>query len=159
MGCARCHDETSFRALPGGFDHGRWTGFPLAGAHGEVACSDCHTPLGRPDDNGRTWKRAIGDSCAECHGDPHAGQFAEGGATNCHGCHGSTSNFSLLSFNHNWDSRFPLDEAHSPLPCSACHKPWPVGDRQVVRYKPLGTECIDCHGVNSGQLRPRKEKR
>ena len=75
--CARCHDESSFRAFPRGFDHGRWTGFQLIGAHGEVACSACHEPLHAPDSVGRTWQAALGSACSDCHFDPHAGQFRD----------------------------------------------------------------------------------
>ena len=45
-GCARCHDAASFRSRGAGFDHGRWTRFPLDGKHATVDCASCHEPLG-----------------------------------------------------------------------------------------------------------------
>lgn len=156
--CARCHDESSFRAFPGGFDHGRWTGFQLVGAHA-LECSACHEPLRVPDAIGRTWQAALGEKCSDCHIDPHAGQFDARGANRCAQCH-TDSTESFLAFNHDRDSRFPLREQHADLDCAACHKTWtsPEGD-EVVRYRPLGIECVDCHGVHEDVLMPRKRRR
>jgi hypothetical protein len=122
--CARCHDETSFRALPYGFHHGRWTGFQLGLAHGKLACSECHPPLRPADEHGRI--DGVAD-CGRCH-DNNLQTFTEN------------------VFLHNRDSRFLLNEAHEALECSACHFPVSVGDREVIRYRPLGRECVDCHG-------------
>ncbi|TDJ72281.1 MAG: hypothetical protein E2O39_06975 [Planctomycetota bacterium] len=152
-GCARCHVETSFRTFPDGFDHLAWTGFGLAGAHGETSCASCHPPvLKQP--TGRTFARAVSRDCADCHGNPHAGQFTENGVSDCLGCHASTVSFAELDFDHDRDSSYPLDEAHRALACSECHKPWKLqGDVEIVRYKPLGMACTDCHGVEQGKLR------
>lgn len=153
-GCARCHDETSFRALPHGFDHGLWTGYPLEGAHADAACSACHDPL-RPAVEGRTWDRAAGQHCADCHADAHAGQFDEYALQGCERCHESSHSFADLSFDHDVHSRFPLDATHAGLSCSECHKPWVLETGvEFVRYKPLGTECSDCHGKTWNSLQP-----
>jgi hypothetical protein len=156
--CARCHQESSFRNLAQPFDHFLWTKFRLRGAHAQIACSECHPPLERPDAFGRTWAAAAGTDCQTCHADPHAGQFVVDGRTDCQSCHQTTS-FHELDFDHNKDSRFPLDEAHAPLDCAACHRPWIQNGVEVVRYKPLGMECTDCHGVNRSALRPKRGKR
>jgi hypothetical protein len=162
-GCARCHVETSFRSLregSGGFDHGRWTGFDLSGAHGKQACSTCHEPLARPDELARTWGRAAGDSCADCHADPHAGQFVVEGETDCARCHTEAgSAFSELVFNHTFDSRFPLGESHEQLACSECHPSVLHDEGSIVRYRPLGRDCVDCHGDHQGPLRRRDGRR
>jgi hypothetical protein len=144
-GCARCHVQTSFRALPKGFDHGKWTGFALNGVHKEIDCSGCHAPLRDPDDSGRTWKHARGRKCADCHSDPHAGQFKQKGVTSCERCHRSAMSFSDLSFRHDLDSRFRLGKAHEGLACSACHEPVRQGGAAVVRYRPLEGKCSACH--------------
>ena len=57
IGCARCHGETSFRALVA-FEHA-WTGYALEGRHADVACAGCHTPLA-PDATGRIRGAAAG---------------------------------------------------------------------------------------------------
>lgn len=152
-GCARCHVESSFRAFPQPFDHARWTGFPLTGAHEAASCAACHEPRFEPDEHGRTWGRAQGTRCADCHADPHADQFRVGEVTDCRRCHSATDSFRMLSFDHEKDSRFALGEAHAELDCSACHKPFPHEGGEVVRYRPLGTECADCHGKNDDPLR------
>jgi len=143
-GCTDCHSQTSFRAFPDGFDHGRWTGFALDGAHSKSKCSACHAPLRQPDPKGRTAKRARGDRCVDCHSDPHASQFVQKGATDCAKCH-KTVSFSELRFFHDRDSRFRLGKQHQSLACDACHKPVRWKDRDIVRYRPLGRRCGSCH--------------
>jgi len=151
--CADCHTDVSFRVLPKRFDHGAATGFPLDGAHGEVSCSQCHPRLREPDRFGRTWKPARGTRCADCHADPHAGQFRVKGATDCRRCHQSTMSFSRLDFDHQTDTRFPLDEQHEDVSCAGCHKTERTKRGQFVRYKPLGTRCVDCHKAQRDPLR------
>ncbi len=152
--CARCHGETSFRVLPQGFEHGRWTAFPLVGAHRDVACTGCHDPIRGEDALGRTWLPARGTRCESCHADRHAGQFRVGEGTDCSRCHaGTAATFHELRFDHETQSRFPLGEAHSPLPCAACHKPFDAAGRQVIRYRPLDHGCADCHGTIRDPLR------
>ncbi len=154
-GCERCHDTVSFRALPHGFDHGRFTGHALTGAHANLDCSACHLPLAAPSADGRHWGRPRGRECADCHADPHAGQFERLGATDCARCHKSTVRFATLSFRHNLDSRFPLGEAHAQVPCSSCHAKERIGGVETVRYKPLPTDCAACHGNDAAARRRR----
>lgn len=155
--CARCHTETSFRTFPHGFDHGRWTDFTLAGAHAKANCSACHAPLRKPDALGRTWAPANGPNCADCHEDPHARQFEVDGETSCERCHTDRTS-SFLAFDHERDSRFSLGEQHASLACSACHLPTVQDGAAVIRYRPLGTQCVDCHGAQE-DIRLRKTAR
>ena len=164
--CARCHQEDSFRVLRRDFDHARWTGFPLEGGHAHVACTDCHLPSGWLESGRRTesqasrsWSAARGVECAACHASPHGGQFDRGGPSDCAHCHNVGDDFHDLVFNHNRDTRFPLGRGHAALSCDACHKPWVQGDVDIVRYRGLGTECTDCHGVHRDQLRSSRGKR
>jgi len=157
-GCARCHEETSFRSFPNGFDHGAWTGFELAEEHAEVSCAACHAQLRRPDEVGRTWGPANGSSCADCHLDPHMRQFEKDGATDCARCHASASP-AFLAFDHDRDSRFALGEQHQGLDCAACHLTFALTSGvEAVRYRPLGTECVDCHGIQEDVLIRRRRK-
>ncbi|MGQ0614486.1 MAG: hypothetical protein ACT4PV_12190 [Planctomycetaceae bacterium] len=153
--CARCHVETSFRAFPKPFGHALFTGFPLEGAHGAAECAACHTPLRKPEPSGRTWGRARGARCADCHTDVHAGQFTRDEVTDCARCHRAADTFTNLSFRHNLDSRFPLDKTHAAVACASCHKPVREGNATFVRYRPMGRECADCHGQQEDPLRPR----
>lgn len=157
--CARCHTTTSFRDFPDGFDHGRWTGYPLLGAHRPLSCSACHRPVPGGDRQGRSFAAASGTRCQDCHGDPHAGQFRRDGDLDCTRCHSTTQSFHDLSFDHERDARFPLGEAHRALECSKCHEPWAAtGGAEIVRYRPIAHECSDCHGADAEQLK-RKVKR
>lgn len=138
--CRACHGEVAW--LPSAFDVGRHnveTPFLLEGAHAVVACVDCHVPSG-PDPS----FAVAGTECSACHQDvdPHGGQFT---GRSCGSCH-TTSAFDRLLFDHD-RTRFPLDGAHRNATCQSCHKAEtdPSG-RSVVRYRPLGTECRDCHG-------------
>ncbi len=156
IGCERCHDTASFRALPHGFDHGAFTGYKLVGAHEPLDCVACHARRAVADATGRTWERAKGRACSDCHHDPHQGQFERLGSTDCARCHRSTTSFGALAFRHNLDSRFPLSEAHAQVPCASCHKQERIHDQLAVRYLPLPTECAQCHGTQSAPLRRRK---
>lgn len=151
-GCARCHDETAFAGASEAFDHGAWTGWALEGAHAETSCGGCHEPLETPDLLGRRSAPALGTACADCHEDPHLGQFAPspGETTDCRRCH-DTSAFRVVEFDHATMTRFPLDATHADLACSDCHQPWPTrSGREVVRYRPLGRTCGDCHDAGGG---------
>jgi hypothetical protein len=152
--CAQCHAETSFRTVQR-FDHGRWTGFALQGAHAKAACTACHTPA----PESRSLQRARGARCADCHADPHAGQFAVAGAVDCARCHRDGEQFTELAFNHEIQSRFPLGEAHGALPCAACHLPESIAGAPVVRYRPIAHACADCHGTQDDPLRRARGRR
>ena len=144
--CARCHTSSDFATVErDAFEHSKWTKFALEGEHARTACEACHVPTQQPDAKGRRFGRASGNDCAACHADPHAGQFADANA--CSRCHAGAQSWKKLSFDHDRDSRYALDQKHKDLECSACHKPWPTADgRKVVRFKPLGIACGDCHG-------------
>lgn len=146
-GCARCHDTAAFRPVVAGFDHGLWTGWRLDGPHAAAACAACHRlPAGNG--NAQQLGRAPGTTCSACHVDPHAGQFASAAGTDCARCHAAAT-WRELHFDHQRDSRFPLDATHADLACTKCHVGYPVGGGTLVRYKPLGTTCGDCHRLGS----------
>ncbi len=149
-GCDACHDTVEFANAAQGFDHGRYTRYPLQGAHARARCDACHPRSTKPDHNGRRFGQAQAPGgarfCATCHDDVHAGQFRVGGVTDCSSCHLESDSFSKIKFDHQRDARFKLDADHAKLACSACHRSYDVpGGGKLVRYKPLGRECRDCH--------------
>lgn len=146
-GCARCHDTAAFAPVAGTFDHALWAGYELTGAHARVDCSKCHPRTERGPKNASRLGRAAGTSCASCHSDPHAGQFTSRTATDCKACHDTTS-FRITAFDHA-ATRFPLDDVHEAIACSKCHLTYESKLGKVVRYKPLGTACGDCHKLGS----------
>jgi hypothetical protein len=144
--CIKCHQDHQGRdAQPtteearAAFDHAT-TGFTLAGAHGKLACADCHTA-------------AVGKmpaKCAGCHEDPHAGTLGP----SCGACHDSEA----------WDHALKTREAHqvdmsgghAPLKCADCHAGGAnlaktVGCEACHDQEHGGTEapCQNCHNVQA----------
>jgi hypothetical protein len=151
IGCQRCHDTKAFTPVAT-FDHRLWTGYPLEGAHQRVECTGCHTPKNEPGE--RRLGPPAGTRCADCHRDVHQGQFVLGGdqAADCARCHG-LEDFKKPHFDHQKDSRFPLDKQHRDLACTKCHKSYESPSGPVVRYKPLGITCGDCHQLGAKGIR------
>lgn len=146
--CESCHELSSWRAIT--FDH-ETTGLPLRGAHGELGCRDCHEREPEPGVEPAVGFLGLSASCAGCHEDPHAGQFATGeGGVACARCHDETGWTELL-FDHDRDARFRLEGAHLRLACGECHATESDGERAFIRYRPLGRTCEDCH---AGELPP-----
>ncbi|MHC4377172.1 MAG: cytochrome c3 family protein [Planctomycetota bacterium] len=157
--CGRCHTTASFAGLiaedssASGFDHAKWTGHRLNGAHATLACAECHGRLDdHPDFVAGLHPRldtALGSDCFQCHEDPHGGQFAVGAINDCARCHTEDASFvEGLAFDHGTHTEWPLDEQHDDLECAACHQPSKTKDgREIVRYTGLGTACVDCHGA------------
>jgi hypothetical protein len=162
-GCSRCHTTASFRSLVTGWDHRRWTGFALDGEHGRLACSACHAPIrapaGAPGTAGRTWERALGNRCNDCHEDAHAGQFDKAGSTSCERCHETAVGWDVIDFDHERESRFPLGEAHREVACASCHLPPEGGGAHAaVVYRPMEMDCVACHGTHDGPSLKRRGK-
>lgn len=147
QGCARCHDTAAFVPVAAGFDHRRWTDYALDGAHAQLECAKCHPP-GAGTAASPHLGKAAGTTCSACHQDPHAGQFVSGGSTDCARCHGDTA-WQDLRFDHQRHSRFPLDGQHEKLACAKCHISYQTSSGPIVRYRPLGTTCGDCHQLGS----------
>lgn len=122
--CESCHDAGTWTKAR--FDHAR-SRFPLLGGHLVVPCKKCHdTPR---------YKDAKRD-CLDCHDrdDVHKRRLGP----RCEACHNARS-WKSWDFNHDRQTKFPLDGAHRKLDCHACH-------RQPVRTKAtLPTACISCH--------------
>ena len=127
--CEVCHINESWEVsgLPPAFDHAT-TGFPLTGAHHELACRECHLKL---------VFAHVGSACADCHLDVHRGRLG----VRCEECHSP----------ERWDNRteqwhqeaheaFPLVGAHARADCDACHLGEPGDD-----YTGTPLICSECH--------------
>jgi hypothetical protein len=148
--CAACHQNadqghTTFTlALPGQTCVDcHQADDPHEGLYQGRACSECHVTDAfemAEFDHALVTQGPDARACASCHADddPHAGQFQ---GQDCASCH-VTDAFLIPNFDHA-TTRFPLDGAHADAACASCHVPESGG---FVRYKPLGTECVDCHG-------------
>ncbi|MCB2211799.1 hypothetical protein KQI52_06785 [bacterium] len=141
-GCEFCHNTATWNRTS--FDH-NLARFPLQGKHREILCLKCHwieTDAGEE----LVWMKPLERTCAGCHDDPHAGQFAEIVASKgCEQCH-IPSRWSDLLFVHNRDTNFPLTGGHEGVACNLCHKPMQPGEAEVIQYAGLSRECSACHG-------------
>ncbi len=124
--CGDCHGEQTWDVA---FDHLARTGFALRGAHGALACSDCH--LGSLTD-------AVATQCADCHrhDDPHAGALPD-----CGNCHGETQWNDEVRFDHEF-TNFPLLGMHRLAVCDQCH-----ADQD---FHATPAACVECHAGDDG---------
>ncbi len=165
--CAACHGSADFSELPASFDHERWTGFSIRGAHAQADCESCHARAELPDERGRTFGRVSErygafEGCVTCHADPHAGRFDQptlpcdiAGREGCARCHTESSfRAAAESFDHGQWTGYLLDGAHAALGCTDCHAPLRKRDAHGRTWAPAaGSKCADCHAdVHAGQF-------
>jgi len=131
--CSLCHGVNGWLPLEpsADFDHANFgypDGFPLDGAHGQVACRACHLTL--------DFTRSPSE-CRECHQDIHRGELG----MDCARCHNSRSFVSRAEMGRDHMlTRFPLTGAHRTLDCETCH----TLSRGNLVYS-LPVECVSCH--------------
>ncbi len=139
--CSACHslkgwNPTTFSAVA----H-RGTRYPLEGRHASVSCAKCHVPAGQ-----NTLYRVKHEHCADCHQDPHGGQFAAQHLGRCEDCH-AVRGFrpSTYSVARHSESRFPLTSAHLAIPCRECHYKGAASQSPSGRFRFSDTSCGQCH--------------
>lgn len=133
--CESCHGVEGFRPSSVDVAAHLQFGFALEGAHRATPCSGCHAA----GDLQFEAKRA----CADCHADPHGGEFAGRGAKGgCEACHTVEAFVPAPGFDHDRDAAFGLEGAHRTAPCRACHVQGPDGPV----YRGLSPRCESCHG-------------
>ena len=147
QGCVRCHGEERFiGSLLMEFDHDTWTQTDLESGHSQQDCQACHPRVLAPSVDSRLRSPARGRECLDCHQDPHLGQFRESTRSTCRDCHGDQTDWTALTFDHDLDSVYALDQIHLDVDCTKCHPAVTFSNGvQAVRYKPLPMECADCH--------------
>jgi hypothetical protein len=126
--CERCHTERGWRADVA-FDHDL-SRLPLLGLHAIVPCEACHVDSKFKDADPR---------CIACHqgDDVHGARLGP----ECALCH-TPNGWRLWRFDHDAETRFPLDGAHLGIACEACH-------RRPARENPsLATGCRSCHAAD-----------
>jgi hypothetical protein len=140
--CESCHSaDTWYDAV---FDHLKFTGYALTGAHAALPCTACHI--------GGRFKGTPAD-CYSCHTNDYNGannpSHAQAGfsPTLCSTCH-DTSSWLNARFDHNTQTPFPLIGKHINVACNQCH----------INGKFAGTptDCASCHmadynGTNNPQ--------
>ncbi|MBP7147004.1 MAG: hypothetical protein KBD01_05630 [Acidobacteria bacterium] len=148
-GCQSCHGVDTFRVSTYGEQAHRGARFPLDGAHRAIPCAECHrelapSPARAKPEQVRLPFEIAGQACADCHRDPHAGQFAKGDGTRCDACHEQAAFRPAPRFRHD-RTAFPLDGAHAKVACEKCHTARLEGGVRTVLYRPLAHACQDCH--------------
>ena len=135
--CTDCHNESTWQDDVF-FDHDL-TRFPLLGKHAETECGECH--------ESHVFRDAD-ENCIGCHreNDSHERRFGEA----CGQCH-IPVDWLQWRFDHNTQSGFPLNGAHSDVRCESCH-------RQSLNVQTrLGQNCADCHrsdDIHDGEFGP-----
>jgi hypothetical protein len=175
QGCLSCHADQHGQNLSPKFQNGRcetchvqntWdistfnhavTGFALKGDHAHVDCIDCHkqpTPRLSPGNKQFNFKMSSKE-CSSCHTDFHgfnnktSSKF--GSLMNCESCHNEIDWKHLLKFNHDTDTRFPIQGKHKENTCFDCHKPLSKGrpapnTPRRYSFPELTTKtCETCH--------------
>lgn len=127
--CASCHSADSW--LGAKFDHLKYTGYALTGAHATLDCVACHV--------GGRYKGTPTD-CYACHAKAYNGtnnppHASTGIPTTCAMCHTTTA-WSPAKFDHN-RTAFPLTGAHVNVPCTNCHI--------NGNFTSTPTDCYACH--------------
>lgn len=143
--CADCHGDESWTRAE--FDHSK-TEYPLVGKHQEVTCGRCH-PSAK--------YKGVPLICNGCHqlDDSHQGSFG----TDCAKCHSPESFKESGTYDHDKETKFPLQGRHKEIKCEACHlepadkvklETTCISCHAVVDSHRglLGKECQDCHGSN-----------
>ena len=121
--CEDCHTPKRFKKAR--FDHEE-TDFPLADSHEDVACGMCHP--------GDRFKKTP-STCVACHriNDTHQGRYGE----KCADCH-SPKEWDKPVFDHDRDTKWPLEKKHRDVSCDACHEGNLYKDETP-------TTCHGCH--------------
>jgi hypothetical protein len=128
--CTQCHGMDNWMGAK--FDHLKFTGFALTGAHATLDCVACHVGgkyTGTP------------ATCVGCHlqdfngtnNPPHA---QAGFPQTCQQCH-STAAWNPATFDHSTFTKFPLTGAHINVACNQCHV--------NGQFASTPTDCASCH--------------
>ena len=141
-GCDDCHKAFEFWKIPV-FDHSR-SQFKLSGRHELVPCAGCHK-------DGHY--RPIDTTCSNCHYNFHEGQFSRA----CEACHTSAGWSPVVNFDHQKQTKYPLEGRHSETECAKCHvsnqytgTPQTCEECHVDIHKgKKGTDCARCHTADS----------
>ena len=142
--CTLCHGQGTWDRED--FDHPQVSGgYVLAGAHEEMACTNCHTP----DGTGVLFNPSDPNDCVACHqADYQEEHSGSGYPTSCLSCHtvntwdGATADHMALS------DGFELVGDHGELTCTSCHTP----DGSGTLFEPTAPDdCVACHQADFQQ--------
>ena len=149
--CTPCHTPAGWKGKQLAFDHAKDSKYPLVAKHVEVKCDKCHVPPAPGSSLSTAPFRGLHAACADCHADPHRGQFERA----CTRCHPTPTGWGLKqqSFQHDRDTKFALEGKHVSVECAKCHPPPLAGGTLAAGvFRGLGTGCAVCHNVNHPEI-------
>lgn len=118
--CENCHSPEDWKKTF--FSH-ELTKFPLIGMHRQLSCQECHLTAHYEE---------TPSACHRCHKeqDTHKGALGK----ECNLCH-NPNDWTMWIFNHDKQTHFPLEGAHTDLQCELCHS----------KSKQTSQSCAGCH--------------
>lgn len=133
--CESCHSMNSW--IGAKFDHLKYTGYALTGAHATLACTDCHS---------NNVFAGTSAQCYSCHTKDYVNSTNPphvqlGLPRDCGTCH-STSNWANAQFDHALFAHWPLTGKHAAVTCAQCHT--------NNNYVSTPTDCYSCHKADFG---------
>ena len=141
--CISCHNQNSFHHVKGLAIHAK-TGFPLTGAHQQLACQSCH----QNDRNGAFTN--LDTDCYSCHKKDYEtaqsiDHVKQGFSTQCQQCH-NTMGWGGAAFDHvTVSGGFALVGAHKQIRCESCHV---VPSFANKFHTTNDQDCYSCHQSN-----------
>jgi len=144
--CANCHAQSDW--MEDIRFHHELSRFPLVGMHGVTSCEQCHATL-------EFSPMAL--DCQSCHAADDVHERALGDA--CESCHNPV-NWNSWLFDHDTQTDFALDGAHTDLECAACHPPSNPAEKQAQACYAchrtddphrggFGRQCAQCHNSSN----------
>lgn len=156
FGCQGCHDERQWRSRFDADAHRR-TGFPLVGAHGALACEECHERGA-----GNRFARNA-TACVDCHRRDlvrTVGTATDhqrlGYSERCEGCH-QAWRFAPARFPEHDRCYVISSGPHASVACATCHTTVPT----VLAFGACDTRtaaCTSCHQHECGKSDPLHQK-
>ena len=142
--CEKCHSTEGWTGKNLKFSHDTDSTYPLVGKHKTTECAKCHQPPTAGAALGTAPFKGIAHECLSCHKDPHRGELP----TTCTPCHTPSGwRKENLTFDHNKNSKYPLEGKHAAVSCEKCHTPAKPGDALgLAKFRGLPmASCADCH--------------
>jgi hypothetical protein len=128
--CETCHSMNNFVSAK--FDHLKFTGYALTGAHATLECTACHINNVFAGTSAQCYSCHTADF-TNSHNPPHV---QLGLPRDCGTCH-NTTDWNNALFDHALYAHYPLTGKHATVPCSQCHSD--------NNYTSTPTDCYACH--------------
>jgi hypothetical protein len=166
MDCDACHAFTTWKKEIT-FNHSIDTKYKLKEKHAELKCNDCHLVDKKKKIFQYQWPNLASKDCLACHKDDfhrfsklNIKSYKMGDLNKCASCHNESKWKDIHDFDHNEQTRYPIDGKHTDLKCEECHlikknkknKMEPLPKVGIYKWALFNTKtCEICH--NSPHLK------